>query len=337
MNWTHRETPGEDIVCEAHNLLRIDDQYMVANQSGFTYWACDLATRVNTDMGVFRGSQSVYKVTAETDLIKGRGHLKELAMALEYAMDDCTFSGPVYDGENDTFRLYAAVYATGDDVGWLKRTFAAAVATQISEAMAMSKRFQSEFHAVPATSGHPSTGLRPHADEMLTHSENLFHPSGDGPGKWLEDPAWERAGWVMEREAQQFTSDGRSFLEADYEWPCGEGSIHLHVRADEPHRALGNGLHATLTMPMRLSPQAIGHLVLDLNSFERNEYRRCHTLGSWCMHDGRLAYRTFLPNALHAEGSLEGLCVTFSTRAIWVAEYFQERMMEAQASTKGNN
>lgn len=335
MSWKHRETPGEDIVCEAHDLLRIDDQYMVATPSGFTYWACDLATRVNTDMGVFRGSQSVYKVTAETDMIKGRGHLRELALALESAMDECTFSGPVYDGTDDTFRLYAAVYATGDDVDWLKRTFAAAVAVQISEAMAMAQRFQSEFRAIAATSGHPSAGLRAHPDAMLSHAECLFHPSGDGPSKWLGDPTWQRAGWVMEREARTFETDGRSRLNADYDWPCGEGLIRLEVRADEPHASLGNGLHATLTLPMRLSPQAIGHLVLDLNSYERNEYRRCHTLGSWCMHGGLLAYRTFLPNALHADGALEGLCVTFSTRAIWAAEYFQERMLEAQAAPQG--
>lgn len=335
MGWRERGTPGEAIVCEAHDTLRINDTYMVATETGFTYWACDLATRVGTDMGVFRGSQSVYKVTAETDLIKGRGHLKELALALETAMDDCTFSGPVYDGENDTFRLYTAVYATGDDVGWLKRTFAAAVATQISEAHNMARLFQSQFRASPATSGHPTAGLRTHADEMLTHAEGLFHPSGDHPSKWVGDPAWEQAGWVMEREARKFESDGKTRLDAAFEWPCGEGETTLEVCTDKPHKRLGNGLSATLTVPMRLSTQAIGHLVLDLNSFERNEYRRCHTLGSWCMHDGMLAYRTFLPNALHAEGSLEGLCITFSTRAIWTAEYFEERMREARAAAQG--
>lgn len=332
MNWKEKSTPGEAIVAEVHDLLRIDDTYIVSRPEGFVYWASDLCTRVVTDMGVFRGSQSVYKVEAETDMIRGRGHIRELVLALEHAMDSCTFSGPVYDQQDDVFRLYCAVYATGDDVAWLKRTFSAAVALQIAEASEMAASFRRSFHAVPATSGHPTAGLRGSEDTMLTHAESLFHPSGDGPSRWLDDPAWERAGWVMEREARHFQSDGKSQLDAQFHWPCGEGAIHLAIRVDEPHHKLGNGLHATLTIPLRLNPEAIGHLALDLNSFERSEYRRCHMLGSWCNHGSALAFRLFLPNALHYPDSLEEVCVNLSTRAIWAAEYFEERKREAEAA-----
>jgi hypothetical protein len=332
MSWRQCSTLGEEIVKEVHDLLRIDDTYLLDVPDGFVYWAGDLATQVTTDMGLFRQGQSSYKLTATTDLLKGRGHWRDLALALEHEMDDCSFSGPVFDPVEDVFKLYCAVYVTNDQAHWLRRTFAAAVALQIAEAHDMAASFVQRFHATPATSGHPQNGLRAHADDTLTHAYGLFHPSGDAPSRWIGCETWERAGWVMEREAHNFHTDRQTSLNADFDWTATEdGFQHLEVRTDEPHPKLGNGLHITLTVPMRLNPEAIGHLVLDLNSYERAEYKRCHTLGSWCEHDGRLAHRLFFPNALFDNDLLEEACVTMATRAIWVDEWFAEKKRQAMA------
>ncbi|MCW5935865.1 MAG: hypothetical protein KIT11_00975 [Fimbriimonadaceae bacterium] len=313
---------GESFVKLAHDVLHVDDQYVADSIDGFTWWPSDLATRVSTDMGVFRHSQCVYRITAETDMLKGRGHLQQLAEALEHEMDHCTFSGPVYDEKADTIRLFCCVYATDEDSDWLKKTFAAAVAMQATEAYDMVQRLSQRFHATRACSEHPKSGIRSDHDPMVDRAVSFFHPSGDGPSRWIGDEGWKRAGWIMEREARHLDSDEHSRLAADFDWSCSEGTMHLEVRTDEPHPKLGNGLHCTLTVPMPLNTAAIGHLVIDLNTHEKTEYKRCHSLGSWCEHDGKLAFRMFMPNALYDPAVLEAVCVNMATRAIWTEEWF---------------
>ena len=332
MSWREKTTLGQEFVGDVFNMLRADEAYVMDDPNGFTYWTGDFATRVHTDEGVFRGSVSVYKVTAETDFLKGRGHMQELALALEHEMDDCSFSGPIYDQASDTFRLFTGVYATSEQADWLRRTLAAAVALQISEAYDLSDRLGKHFHASRANSGHPITGIRTDPDPMIENALGFFVGSGGQPSKWIGIPTWQQAGWIMEREARKFDTDRQTFLTAEFDWACGEDSLRVEIRTDEPHKKLGNGLHVTMTVPMRLSPDAIGHLLLDLNTYEKNEYKRCHTLGSWCMHDGKLAFREFVPNSLFADEYLEEICVTASTRAIWTNEWFYEMKCRAEAS-----
>ncbi|MBS1721704.1 MAG: hypothetical protein JSS66_01725 [Armatimonadetes bacterium] len=337
MSWRQKATLGQEFVADVHDLLRVDETYVLDTGDGFIYWAGDLSTKVTTDIGVFRQSTSVYRVTAETEFIKGRGHIADVAMALETEMDSCSFSGPVYDQATDTFRLFCGVYATSEQAHWLRRTMAAAVALQIAEAHELAKRFSVKFNTTQATSGHPNAGIRPIPDPVLQNAVGFFHPSGDQPSSWEGVPAWEQAGWIMEREARRFESDRQTHLTAVFDWVCGgdEGMV-LQIRTDDPHPKLGNGLHVTLTVPMRLNAVAIGHLALDLNTYEKTEYKRCHTLGSWCMHDGKLAFREFVPNALYDPEYLEELCVNMSTRAIWANEWFYEMKCKAEAERAGS-
>ena len=336
MSWREKFTLGQEFVADVHDFLKAEGSHEVDHEDGFTYWAGDLATRVRTDMGIFRGSVSVYRVTAETDLVKGRGHLRELALALETEMDGCSFSGPVYDAPTDTFKMFCGVYATSEHSHWLRKTFASAVALQMAESHDLSKRLSKTYNTSPATSGHPTAGPRAQMDPILDHVYGFFVGSGDQPSKWIGLPSWEQAGWIMEREARTYKTDRASHLTAEFDWACGgENGIHLDIRTDEPHAKLGNGLHVTLTIPMRLSPDAIGHLVLDLNTYEKAEYKRCHTLGSWCSHEGQLAFREFVPNSLFDDESLEETCVNMCTRAIWVNEWFYD--MKCQVRPQSAN
>jgi len=85
---------------------------------------------------------------------------------------------------------------------------------------------------------------------------------------------------------------------------------------------------------MPLPRAGIGKLALNLNHYEANEYKRCHTLGSWCMHDEKLAFRLFVPNLLYTPQALTEVCVAMATRAIWVDEWFVAlRQQAAQPSS----
>ncbi|MBX3112876.1 MAG: hypothetical protein KF857_12830 [Fimbriimonadaceae bacterium] len=329
MSWREGFALGHGVVREIHDTLRIDDQHVLDDVHGFTWWPGDFCQTIKTDEGIFRQSTVTYRVTAETDFLKGRGHMRDLALALEDEMDDCSFSGPVYDQATDTFKLHCSVYLADENVDWLRRTVLAATALQVYDAQLMIDRLVEKLHAVRAVSGHPTAGMREEPHPLLKSAHKFFWQAGMHPSRWIDTEEWREGTWVMEREAVQFESDRSSRLEAEFEWGCGEGNIHVTARTDQPHSYLGNGLHITMTVPLKLSTEAIGHLVLDLNGLERTDYKRCHVLGSWCAHEGRLAFRVFVPNTLYTPQVLPDMLVSVSTRAIWVNEWFFQKKCEA--------
>lgn len=322
MPWRDKHNLGAEIVCEVHDLLRINDAYLLESDLGFTYWAGDFATTVRTDEGLFRQGTVTYHLTAHTEFLKGRGHMRELALALEHEMDQCSLSAPFYHQDSDTFNLHCGVYAGDENISWIRKTFAAAVALQVAEAHDMGHRLARQLNTVPAASGHPKTGLRTHADDILTHAYSFFTGSGQQPSRWSSHEEWKESSWVMEREADRFELDSGTSLTGWFPWHCGEHEMVVTVRTDEPHPRLGNGLHITLTIPMQLTAEGIGYLALELNTMERTTYKRCHMLGSWCEHDGMLAFRTFIPNALYEPRLLHDMIVNFATRALWADEFF---------------
>ncbi len=330
MSWRDGYSLGHTVVREIHDTLRIDDQYVHDEPHGFTWWPGELSQAIQADDGIFRQSNVTYRVTAETSFVKGRGHMRELALALVSEMDEASFSGPVYDKESDTFKMHCCVYLADENEAWLRRTMMAATALQVYDAYRLVDRLGEQFHAVHAISGHPSAGLRDDPHPIIKTAPKFFWQAGLRPSRWLDVEEWREGTWVMEREATTFESDRKTRLDATFEWSCGgSGSIVVAARTEDPHPTLGNGLHVTMTVPLSLNPEAIGHLVLDLNGLERSDYKRCHVLGSWCAHEGQLAFRLFVPNTLYTPEVLPDVLVNMSTRAIWVNEYFFEKKQQA--------
>lgn len=322
MSWRQKRSLGEEFVSKIYDTFQVDERYVLDHPDGFTYWSGDLATTVRTDPGLFRQSQVTYRVTATTEFIRGRGRVPEVILALEEILDHGTMSGAVYDPQTDVFALECGVYATEDNAEFTKGAMAAAVCLQVNEAMVLSTRLAEHLRTSIAYSAHPTQGPRSAVDESLSHTFEQFTASGAAPNRWRGQPEWQQAEWVMEREAITFESDHQSRIHATFPWHCGGQPIDFLVGIDEVHPRLGAGLHATLVIPMPLPKAGIGKLALNLNHYEANEYKRCHTLGSWCMHDDKLAFRLFVPNLLYTPQALTEVCVAMATRAIWVDEWF---------------
>ncbi|MBS1709655.1 MAG: hypothetical protein JSS65_13160 [Armatimonadetes bacterium] len=329
MSWREGYALGHSVVREIHDTLRIDDQYVHDEPHGFTWWPGDFSQTIKTDEGIFRQSTVTYRLTAETDFLKGKGHMRDIALALVDEMDICSFSGPVYDQATDTFKLHCSVFLADENAGWLRRTMLAATALQAYDAQQLINRLGDRFHAVHATSAHPTAGLREEPHPILKTAHKFFWQAGLHPSRWIGAEEWREGTWVMEREAQTFECDRQTKLHATFEWFCGEGVIEVTATADVPHPVLGNGLQVTMTIPLKLGQEALGHLVLDLNGLERSDYKRCHVLGSWCAHEGKLAFRMFVPNTLYTPEVLPEVLVNVSTRSIWVNEYFYEKKQQA--------
>lgn len=331
MSWRNERGFGQEILDELIKALQMDQRWLVDDFEGFTWWPGDLAQRVWCETGVFHNSVTTYRLHAETDLIRGSGRAQQFELELERAMDHATMNGLVYDEKADTYKLHSSVFATEDNIVYLKRTSFSAAILQISEAQEVAMMLREKLRALPATSSHPTMGLRPTPDPMLKAADSFFKPQGAHPSRWAGVSEWRETDLAMERESVRFTSDHLTHLTAEFEWNAGpQGTIRLDVNSREPHPKLGNGLHFTLSVPLVMSPERVSHMALELNQFERDNWKRSHMLGSWSCHDGHLAYRMFLPNTIYRPELLPEMTLNMSIRAHWTNEFFVEKRRQAE-------
>lgn len=334
MSWRNKSDLGEELVAEVHAVLRIQDQWMIEQGNGFTWWAADFAQSVWCDMGLYFNAQTTYRLHAETDLLRGRRQPHLYESVIEKEMDACSFSAVIYDEPSDTFRLHTSIFATHENVGWLKKVFFAAVALQVAEASQIGHKLATAIGGVPASSAHPTAGIRSTPDPNLAVVPRYFGPQGVLPSRWTGAPEWQLMERTMEREAHNFWCDHRSALTADFPWDAGpspESRIRLEISSEQPHPVLGNGLCQTLTVPLRLTPEHVARMALELNAYERKEWKRSQMLGSWVNHNDTLAYRCFVPNTVYNPEILQNLSLSMAVRAQWVNEFFMVKKHEAMS------
>ncbi|HXH61358.1 MAG TPA: hypothetical protein VNI20_08365 [Fimbriimonadaceae bacterium] len=306
-------------------------EWLLNQQDGFTWWPGPLPQRVWTEEGIFRNSRTYYRVHAEVDLLKGRNQRAVLDPFLEKSMDDCAMSCLLYDERTDTYRLHASVYAESEIAHWVCKVFQAAAQLQLQYAYGIVKSACDDLGATPAQSEHPISGLRQDRDPRITGFASPFVTQGAEPSRWADKDEWRLVNWAVERQCNAYQkSDGRS-SHSNYYWSADcDHTMDLLISCEEPHPTLGNGLHFTLSIPLRMSAKHIAYMALELNMYEKENWLKTHMLGSWCNHEDRLAFRLFVPNALYQEGVLQDLTVTMASRAAWTDEFFLAKKRAAE-------
>lgn len=322
MSWRTKDDLGLELIAHIHENLRINDFWAVDIPRGFEWWAEEFSQKVWSDVGAFQIAHANYRMHAETELLRGRGRHQQFELALATEMKDATLSAVIYDESKDTYVLHSSIYATDENVGWIERLFLAAVALQVDEAHHIGHELAKTLHAVPATSGHPQHGLRSQPDPILGAIDRSFKPYGAQPCRWIGVSEWQETEWAMERLANRFESDHKTFLRAFFPWPIGEGAIVLDITTEQPHPVLGSGLDMVLRLPLPMSPERAAHTAMELNRIERREWLRCHMLGSWGFDEGHIQYECFVPNISFHEGVLMNTALSMAIRATWSAEQF---------------
>ncbi len=331
MSWRKPDSLGLQLISELVQAMRFEQSWMSDTKGGFIWWPTGQAQRIWCDAGFYHNSVSSYRIHAETDLIRGAGKASDFEVELEHEMDAATMSALVYDAKEDTYKLHSSVFATEENMVFLKRTCFAAVILQIREAQIIAEHLKTKHNAVVALTEHPEMGFRRHPDDILHAPEQFFCPTGLQESKWNGVREWRETELAIERESIKFNSDHHTHLSAEFEWNASHSTegIGLEVRTREPHQMLGNGLHFTLIIPLIMSLDRTSHLALELNQFERDNWKWTHLLGSWCSHDAKLAYRMFIPNVLYRPELLPELTLQMANRAHWVNEWFVEKRREA--------
>lgn len=324
MDWRTKSDLGLEIVSQIHDILKVPDHWRIDINRGFTWWAEEFAQRVWSDEGVFSNAQSFYRVHVETDILLGRGKAQAFELALATEMSHATMSSVCFDVDKDTYVLHSSGYFTHDNEEWLPKLFVGGAALQVDEAHVFGKDLARKLHAVPAITEHPIHGLRSTPDPILGAIDRFFKPYGRQPSKWTDNGEWRGVGWAMDRQADRFETDERSYCKAQFPWFLDPTTpIELVVTSEETHPVLGNGLRMRLMIPLHLGPERAAHTAMELNNIERKEWLRCQMLGSWGFEEGHLEYEAFVPNTLYHADVLENLALSMAVRANWVNEQFQ--------------
>lgn len=324
MDWRSKSDLGLEIVSQIHDTLKVPDHWRKDINRGFTWWAEEFAQRVWSDEGVFSNAQSFFRVHVETDFLLGRGKAQQFELALATEMSHATMSAVCFDPEKDCYVLHSSGYFTHDNEDWLPKLFVGGACLQVDEAHLFGKDLARKLHAVPAISEHPAHGLRSQPDPILGAIDRFFKPYGRSPSRWTDNGEWRSVGWAMDRQADRFETDERSYCRAQFPWFLDSSTpMQMIVTSEEAHPILGNGLRLRLIIPLALPPERCAHTAMELNNLERKEWLRCQMLGSWGFEDGKLEYESFVPNTLYHANVLENLALSIAMRANWVNEQFQ--------------
>ena len=335
MSWKKRETLGEQIVGGVYDVASPPADWLLNQPDGFCWWPGPLAQRIWTDDGIFRNSRTYYRLHAEIDLVRA-GKLKDqLDAILEAEMDSCILSCLLYDKRTDTYRLHSSIYAEAEIAHWINKIFVTAARTQVTTAYRIVDKITETLHPSLAVSSHPTSGVREQRDEVAIEALGPLINEGQIDSRWLNADEWRDVDWAMDRMAMAWQKSDKKSSHSTFLWePDTTHSLDLFITSEEPHPVLGNGLHFTLTVPLKLAPKHVAYMALELNEYEKTNWLKTHMLGSWSNHNGALAFRLFVPNALYQEGVLHELSVSMAARAIWTSEFFLKKKQEAEAAKR---
>jgi hypothetical protein len=232
-----------------------------------------------------------------------------------------------------SINLRCVAYAHPETADTVKLLFLAACGLQASDAHIKVDRLVPLLGGQPALSDHPTSGRRPHADDMLTVIERLFAPAGVGPAPFSASDFKAAARPTVLPWIESGSKGARLWgLLRSHDRPSGTGT--LTVSAETRHPQLGSGLFTLLSIPFDLEADMLLAVCHELNSEEATGSVRSHFLGAWCpdIKGKGLAFASFIPTAACRPGLIEAIAVSTAAKAAWLTRYLDEARTEMRAT-----
>lgn len=152
---------------EFYERLLIDAEWAARRPDGFTWWPHRLAQRVRLEP-VSGGAARIHVETdvlltdAVTDVVS-----EELAATLVELMRHPPMSAFIHAAGDGVVRLWSASRVSRENAPFVLPRLATAAARQATYAEMGLESLGARTGLSPATSGHPDSGARPHADGLL--------------------------------------------------------------------------------------------------------------------------------------------------------------------------
>lgn len=329
--------PGLIAVQRLFDGLKVDDEWSVRGERGFTWWGHRLAQHVTASPLVDPGdgsSGSVVRVWTDvvTDVPEGIDPNPVLTEMNRHT----TLSAFVWDPGRRTVSACAAFTVFDDTVEMWSVVLVVAAMLQATAAHSSARALATTLDAWPAVSHHPVSGRRPEPDGMLHVPAGLAGSIGQEASRFRGDLMdalasfdfpWALAdgdseGFVAE---VPFVSD-KTTLDAAFD-RRPPGTALVRVVTNEPHPVIGSGALLTLAVPLALKGDRAASAANELNRLAAAGVPLVPLLGAWCADaDGGLFFDQFVPSAVARPGLLQNLAVCMAALTRWSAmELLSER------------
>jgi hypothetical protein len=307
--------PGLAVLRYLYDNSRVDAQWSVLGERGYTWWADGLAQRAWSEPALDDDGIAVSRVFVETDLVEGVSDVATATRVVDDMNGVATGSALVVDPEAGTVRSVASMWVHEQTLEVVARSLSVIGAIQVAVAQDQATLLSPAIGGELALSSHPASGVRPEPDEMLGLIA-LVRMNGQPPSLW--------AGEQMEFALEQMqrlpavvlaTGDAQGVT---IEVPFEQATALIQLDATWTHPQLGAGMMARLSLPRRGSgPEwATGQNRLELASLTR-----AHFVGAWIGSAPFPVFHSFYPNMLARTGtSAVNIALSMIGRARWVAQ-----------------
>jgi hypothetical protein len=303
-----------------YDQLRVDDEWAVSTEKGFTWWGANNAQTIEV-LGEEKDEtgETAYLISVRTEFLreveltrKNLGGINGLLMLT------ASMAGPVYDEATGSLSLCSLVRIHEGIREWMSALISMASVLQISEADSLGKTMPRLLGAKAATSKHPSSGWRARPDELAGIVGELVEPMGKEQSQWRGPEFKDLVGDFVRGPGLCATwSKGG----ATVEFPYGDSTSLCRLQSDQPHPRYGSGLLVLQSFPVEVMSETEGaRLALDLNAVELTQAPFGYGFGSYCYADGMIHFNGFVPNCAYRPGLLPNFYLTCAARALQMFE-----------------
>ncbi len=307
--------PGLAAVRYLYDNSRVDAQWSVRHDRGYTWWADELEQRVWAEAGLDDDGIEIFRVSARTDLVRGVEGGAAAMRAIDASNGLSAGSALILDEEAGTITSVASMWVHQGSRDWVARTFSVVAAIQVAQASQQAAMLAGMVGGELAVSGHPRGGPRTEPDEMLGLLD-IVRADGQGPSRWAGEGMRMTLEQLRGLPIVTLASGDQAGLAMEV--PYRQTTALIRMDTQEPHPVLGNGLVVRLSLPGHAGPGPAWAAMR--NEQELGTLTRAHFVGSWVGSAGFATFVCFYPNMLARTGMSEvNVALSMINRARWIA------------------
>lgn len=313
------EDPGLASVLNLYETMQLDPEWSVREDRGFTWWGLNLAQRVWSEQGFDDEGIVIYRVHAQTDVVRDVEVTDAILQKLNALNRLCTTSALIADAPGRSIRLVASMWVHAGTFTWASRFWALVVGTQAAQAHAQCELLSTLLGGSPAASAHPRSGNRQKPDDLLYLGDRLVIPAGGESSRWA-GAEMKQLPQTLKKSVLVLDAAGTADKLA-LELAFRQGVAHVLVDAKAAHPAWGNGMFVRLKLPDCVDKATQTQWPNQMNQRELTSMTRAHFIGSWALENETPNFIAFFPNvAKLASGDILNLVLSTALRARWMAE-----------------
>lgn len=333
-----RDDVGKRIVARLYQRAKVDHEWSVWDDRGYTWWGHHLAQRVWSEPPHEEAGDEVWLLRARSAVLCEVEPTPDLLPKLA-ALNRLGHLGAfTWEAESRTVSLRCTFPAMRQTEGFAEMIFswAAAVQADLAHKMGGDNRLNAVIGGHPATSEHPTSGPRTDADDMLSLVAREIAPRGSvSPFGIADFRSFERlpdnpsvlTNLDEDGLTAEFVFGGYTGLFKEVFGPKGRPhTALLTAKRHPPHPSMGAGCWLRLSLPTWHSMDEAADLANRLNLAEHSGRAYLYGVGAWCVDqtaDSRVegvCHTTFLPAMLHGANVFANFASNAAVRTAWCGQ-----------------